>query len=230
MTGLTFGRLFSRIAAVAGAMLLVAAAPAPNWNNTVGQTATGYRLGNPDAKVKLIEFISYTCPHCAHFHTEAEDAIRVGYVAPGKMSVEVRPLLRNVIDLTALMMTTCGPKGKFFLNHNAILRSQSKWIATLQKAGPAMQKRWESGTPAARRRAIATDFGFYAIMAGRGYERIALDTCLADDKKAKRLAELSEAGAKEFEVESTPSFVLDGALLAGTHSWDELRPQLAARM
>lgn len=222
------GRFLGRLAAVAGAVLLMAATP--NWNSTVAQTEKGgYRLGNPAAKTTLIEFISYTCPHCAAFHRESEGAIRIGYVAPGKMSVEVRPVLRNVVDLTALMLTTCGPKEKFFLNHAAILHNQAKWMATLEKAGQATRTRWESGLPAARRRAIARDLGFYDLMGRRGYDRMTLDKCLSNDANARRLAELSEAGMKEYDVEGTPSFVLDGQLLAGTHSWADLQPQLALR-
>lgn len=221
--------ILGRVIASAGALLLIAATP--NWNATVAQTpGGGYRVGNPAAKVQLIEFISYTCPHCAAFHRESDMPMRLAYVATGKMSVEVRPLLRNVIDLTALMMTTCGPKEKFFLNHSAILKSQPKWLDVAQTATSAQRARWESGTPAARRRAIASDFGFYAVMEPRGYTRTTLDQCLSDDANAKRLAAQSEEGSKEYEVESTPSFVLDGTLLAGTHSWEDLQPQLAARM
>lgn len=222
-------RIFGRFAAAAGALLLMAATP--NWNATVAQTpGGGYRVGNPAAKVKLIEFISYSCPHCAAFHREGDLAMRIAYVAPGKMSVEVRPLLRNVIDLTALMMTACGPKEKFFLNHAAILKNQDKWLEKLEKASQVQRNRWDSGTPAARRRAIAGDLGFYELMQPRGYDRVTLDRCLSDDARAKRLAALSEAGSKEYEVEATPSFVLDGTLLAGTHSWEDLQPQLAVRM
>lgn len=65
-------------------------------------------------------------------------------------------------------------------------------------------------------------------MSRRGYDQLAVDKCLADENFARQLAEQSEASAQEFGVEGTPSFVLNGTLLAGTHNWDVLKPQIDA--
>src|SRR5258707_7247642 len=157
-----------RSAALAAAALLSigAAKPIPgNWNATVSVTPSGsHLLGNPRAALKLTEYISYTCPHCAHFDREASDPIRMFYVAPGKVSVEVRHLVRDPIDLTVAMLTNCGAPAKFFGTHTAFLRGQANWIANANGASPAQQARWTSGDQAARLRAIASDFGFYTIM------------------------------------------------------------------
>jgi protein-disulfide isomerase len=221
-----------RLAALAGAALLLAAA-APKtvgWNYTVTRTAAGsHVLGNPAAKVKLTKFISYTCPHCAEFEVQADGALRLGYVATGKVSVEVRHYLRDPIDLTVALLTNCGAKEKFFLNHAAFMRSQKVWIGKMASASEAQRARWTSGTLAARTRAVATDFRFYEIMASRGYDRMASDRCLGDAAMAQRLAKQTEEGEK-LGIHATPSFAIDGALLIGTHDWALLRPQLDARM
>lgn len=219
----------ARLAFLAAAVTACVSA-APNWNTTVSLTeGGGHRLGNPAAKVQLMEFVSYTCPHCAHFEKEASGAMRLAYVAPGKLSIEVRHVIRDPIDLTATVLANCGPKEKFFLNHTAILRSQDKWLKKLQFAGESQRIRWRTGTHGAKLRALASDAGFYEIMAQRGYDRQQVNRCLSDEAKARQLAAESKAGAEQFGVEGTPSFALDGVLLAGTHSWADLQPQIAAR-
>lgn len=217
--------------ALAAGLSIAAGKPAVrNWNTVVTVTPSGsHVLGNPDAQVKLIEFVSYTCPHCHEFELNSESALRVGYVAPGAVSVEVRHLVRDPVDLAVALLTNCGPPAKFFMNHTAFMRGQPKWIQPLVAAGQLQQSRWTTGAFAARMRYIATDFGFYDIMRSRGYERQAVDRCLADEAKARKLADMT-ADAGKLGVSGTPSFLLNGLLLAGTHNWASLEPQIRVRM
>ncbi len=223
----------TRLIALALAALLLAGATKPasrNWNQTVALLPSGsHLLGNPAAEVKLVTFVSYTCPHCSQFERQADAPLRVTYVHNGRLSIEIRHLVRDPIDLTAAMLTNCGPKQKFFLNHAAIMRSQPVWIETLHHSSPAQQARWTSGNRLAQSQAIATDFKFYAIMATRGYDRTAVDRCMADQAMAERLARMT-ADAAALGVESTPSFLLNNLLLSGTHDWALLRAQIEARM
>jgi protein-disulfide isomerase len=219
-----------RMAALAAAALMSLAATPGNWTARVAVTPSGsHVMGNPAAAIKLTEFISYTCPHCAHFDLEASDRLRIYMVTPGKLSIEVRNLVRDPIDMTAAMLTNCGPPNKFFMNHTAMLRSQNRWIAAAGSASPAQQARWTSGDNVSRFRAIANDLGFYAIMATRGYDRLATDRCLADRAMAQKLA-AQTAAASELGVQGTPSFLINGELLTGTHDWQSLKAQLDARM
>ncbi len=155
--------------------------------------------------------------------------MRLTYVSNGKLSVEVRHLVRDPVDLTVAMLTNCGPKEKFFLNHSAMMRSQSKWIGPLAKPTQAQITRWTTGDRLARSRAIANDFKFYEIMATRGYDRTSIDRCLADQAMAVRLGTMT-SGASALGVNGTPSFLLNDLLLSGTHDWTLLRPQIEARM
>jgi protein-disulfide isomerase len=221
-----------RLAALAGAALLlsVAAPKTVGWNYTVTLTATGsHVLGNPAAKVKLVQYVSYTCPHCAEFEVQADGPLRLGYIASGKVSSELRHFLRDPVDLTAALLTNCGPKDRFFLNHAALMRSQKVWMPKVAAASTAQRTRWSSGTLSARARAVASDLKFYEIMAGRGYDRPSVDRCLGDVAMAQRLAKQTEEGDK-LGVHGTPSFMLDGMMLIATHDWALLRPQLDARL
>lgn len=224
------------LALIAGAAL-AQTKPAPakplarNWNTTIALTPQGtHLLGNPAAKVKLTQFVSYTCPHCAHFEAQADAPLRLAFIATGQGSVEVRNFVRDPVDMTAALLTNCGPPARFFLNHAAFLRSQGTWIAPLTRPTPTQQARWTGGSFAQRTRAIARDFGFYRIMQTRGYTAPQVDKCLADEALARRLAASTEEAGNKLFVTGTPMFAIDGVVLAGTHTWDALRPQLDARM
>jgi protein-disulfide isomerase len=221
---------FARIAAIAlAATLSIAAAPHPDWTATVTMGEGGsHVLGNPAAKVRLTEFISYTCPHCAHFHKEADGALKLGYVLPGKVSIEIRHLVLDPVDLSAALLTNCGDPKRFFGNHNAFLQSQDRWIETMGKASDGQKARWTSGSIASRMKAIANDFGFYRMMEQRGYRRSDLDRCLGDEAMTRRLTTQTQEAMRD-GVEGTPSFMIDGTLLAGTHDWQSLSAQLQAR-
>ncbi len=219
-----------KAALLAGIIAVTGGANKPNWNNTVVETDAGHLIGNPDAKVKLTEFVSYTCPHCAHFADEGDPALKLAYVHPGKVSVEIRHSLRDPIDLTATMLTQCGDPSRFVLNHSAIMLSQSKWLPIAQSASPAQIQRWTSPDRAAARRAIASDFGFYKTMEARGYRTTDLDKCLNDNARATKLAEASQADAVKYGIRGTPSFAINGKLLENVHSWQALQPQIDTKL
>ncbi|WP_341711965.1 thioredoxin domain-containing protein [Erythrobacter sp.] len=226
------GLLKSILLLAAGAMALGASAednPAPkrgNWIATVTETEGGHLLGNPDAPVKLIEFMSYTCSHCADFAREGDGALKLFYIPTGRMNYEIRHLIRDPVDLTAALLTQCGDPKKFALNHEAFTSRYPQWIEKARQTTQAQQSRWQFGTLAARFQAIASDLGFYEIMESRGYSRIEAEKCLADEGKAQEIASTSRADVTKYGLQGTPSFVLDGKLLDGTHAWEVLRPQL----
>jgi protein-disulfide isomerase len=230
-------RLIRLIAIAAAAVFSIGAGkPAPtsagahpNWLMTVSVSSSGSHLiGNPDAPVKVVEYISYTCPHCAHFQKESEIPMRLAYVQPGKVQVEVRHLIRDPVDMVVAMLANCGPPDRFFAIHNMFLQTQDKWITTDGTASEVQRARWYHGDNPSRMRAIAADFGFYAMMETRGYDRPAVDRCLADTAAANRIAaQTVEAG--RLGVNGTPGFMLNGVLLAGTYDWTSLNSQIEAR-
>ena len=215
---------------LAAAALTLGASPPQDWNRVVTRTAQQSNvLGNPAAKVKLTTFVSYTCPHCREFEMESDAGLKLKYIRSGKVSVEIKHVVRDPVDLTVAMLTNCGPKERFPLNHSAFMRSQPVWIQTMARSSKAQQARWSTGDLPTRTRAIANDFRFFEIMATRGYDRMSVDRCLTDVGMAQRLAAGSEAAGK-LGVDHTPSFAIDGALLFGTDGWSLLQPQIEARM
>ena len=199
--------------------------PGGNWAGMLQASDGGHLFGNPEAEKKLIEFMSYTCSHCAEFARKGDAAIKLSYVPTGKISYEVRHLIRDPVDLTAALLTHCGDKKKFGGNHEAIMYRFDEWMDKARNATQAQRSRWQFGTNSARFQAIASDLDFYEIMETRGYRRADLDRCLSDEAKAKALADTSAADVAKYQLTGTPSFVLDGKLLEA-HDWPSLEKRL----
>lgn len=202
-----------------------------NWVATAAVTPEGYHvLGNQAAPLRLIEYVSYTCPHCALFEVQSEAQLKIGLVGLGKGAIEVRNFVRDPIDMTVALLTNCVSPSQFFPLHTAFMRNQSKWIVPATNATEAQRQRWSTGPFVTRTRAIASDLKFYEFMEARGVNRIAVDRCLANEALAKKLAAQTQEAVEKVNVNGTPSFIVDGVLLAGTHDWASLKPQLDARI
>lgn len=217
-------------ALIAAAALLVAAPltmlAAQNWDATYAATDGGHRLGNPAASTSLIAFISYSCPHCGNFEAQSEGPLRLAYVQPGRVKVEVRSVIRNPVDLAATLAVECGAESRFWANHRAMFRAQSRWLAVASATTPAQQARWTSGTIGSRMRAIASDLDFYSVMEPRGYTAAQLDQCLNNEAEARRIAETARADDQRWNIPGTPSFALNGTLLANVYDWATLQRRL----
>jgi len=201
-----------------------------NWTATVSVAEDGtHTLGNPDAKVKLSEYVSYTCPHCANFEKAADAPLRLAYVMPGTVSVRVVHLIRDPVDLTIAVLANCGDTKGFFARHHAFLTTQGKWLTKATKMTEAQKARWTSGELAARLKAVTSDLSFYSTMEQRGTSRTQVDRCLGDEALARKLLVQPEE-AKRLGVPGTPSFALDGVLADSIYDWPTLDAALKSRL
>lgn len=199
-----------------------------SWQEATKRTERGHLIGNPEAKTQLIEFISYTCPHCADFTKQGEPALEMALLAPGKIGLEVRPVIRNALDLTLTLLAGCGDPAAFKTRHQALMLSQNDWLEKARNAPQSQQVIWARGDKAARMNA-ASALGLTQLVARRGQSQTELNACLMDDVAARKVMENGAADRAEFAVASTPSFALDGQLLDQVHNWDALYPVLAAK-
>ena len=196
-----------------------------NWTGTVTKTDGGHRIGNPDAEAQLIEFMSYTCSHCAQFARTGEGAIKLLYVPSGKVSFEIRHLIRDPIDLTVALAAQCGDTRNFPGNQEALILKHPEWMAKARSMTQAQMSRWQFGRFPTRAQAIASDLDFYEIMERRGYSRSELDQCLTDEAKAREIANQSQADIQRFALHGTPSFFINGEEVEA-HDWTSLQPHL----
>lgn len=208
------------------AALSIGAAPPGGWTSTVSFNSDGaHMMGNPQAQVVLTEWSSYTCRDCAKYSIQSEGVLGLAYVPSGRIAIEVRLMLNGPVDLAAAMLASCGNPKRFFLNHNALLRSQPRWMAPLSYATPSQKQRWNGPDLGTRNRAIAADLKLYDVLAARGYDRQTMERCLNDRALAQRLIS-ADATARQVGIAATPGFSINGKLLDGTHDWAALRPQL----
>jgi protein-disulfide isomerase len=199
-----------------------------NWQSTIARTERGHLIGDPKAETRLIEFISYTCPHCADFTARGEPALELVLLKPGKISLEVRPVIRNAIDLTVSLLAQCGDPAGFKGRHQTLMLAQADWLGKARAAPQSQQQIWLRGDPAGRMNA-ASALGLNAMLVARGQSQAELDACVMDDVAAQRLVDNGRADYTEIGVNGTPSFALDGKLLPEVHNWEALYPVLSAK-
>lgn len=147
--------------------------------------------GNPDAAVEVIEYASFTCPHCATFHANQYKALKANYIDSGRIKFVYREVYFDRPGLWASMIARCADdKDFFFAFADLLYTEQRNWLA--------------SGDPAG----IIEDLRRLAKTAGM--DDATLDACLTDGAKAEALFNWYQENAERDGINSTPSFLIDG--------------------
>ena len=205
-------------------------APAPVYTGMVRLGDNGsHIIGNPAARVRLTEYVSYTCIHCANFTAEAAPTLRSQYVARGTISIEVRHIVRDPVDMAMALATNCGAPARFFARHDAMMGQHETIMARARALPEATMQQWGTVPMAQRFRRIADDTGVTAWMQGRGFTAAQINSCLADTATAERLVAQSNQ-ATTLGVQGTPSFAINGTLVPSVYAWRTLRPALDAAL
>jgi protein-disulfide isomerase len=202
-----------------------AAPAARDWSRVVAMTPDGgFRMGNPAAPVKLVEYGSLTCPHCAAFAREGEPALVGKYVRTGRVSYEYRNFVLNGVDVVATLLARCGGPGGFFPMVQNLYATQPIWIGRINGLSTA-QKGQLKAMPEGQRLVRLGEIGGliqvatrYGVAPARGRQ------CLADKAGLDRVGKMAEA-AGAMGVDGTPTFFVNG-VRADTNSWTGLEPLL----
>ncbi len=210
----------------------VTAAPvaAPNngdWSTIVTKTAEGgFLMGNPNAKVKLVEFGSMTCPHCAEFEEQGAKALIDNYVKKGLVSYEFRNYVRDPFDVTASLVARCGGEAGFFGLTRGLYAEQRDWVGKIQAADPAKMQALQTMPPAQQFATIADIAGLKQFAAMRGVPRAKADACLADEAAVNQLVQMNSDAQSTYNIPGTPSFLINGTLVENTAAWAQLEPKI----
>jgi protein-disulfide isomerase len=209
---------------VAGAT--IAATPAKTaWLSTFTMsTKGGHIVGNPAATTKVVEYASYTCGHCAQFEAVDAPALKNQYVAGGKVSFEIRNLVRDPLDLTAALLARCGGKGRFFGNHKHLMATQAQWMNE-SKLSDATVGKWEADDAAGFMQGAFTELGLDKIMAARGVTMAQGKVCLADGAALNKVLAMTEEATGPLGLNGTPSFTVNGKVV-DAHNIASLKPHL----
>jgi protein-disulfide isomerase len=208
------------------------AAPATNWAATVVLTPEGgFRQGNPNAPVKLIEYGSRTCPVCGRFAAEGVAELRSKYIATGKVSYEYRDfLIHGAPDFALALLNQCVPTPRFFPVLDAIYANQPAFAARLEalmKTRSAELEAWQKLPPAQMAARFAEALGFIPFMKAHGVTEAQARKCLGDPALAKRIAQTNAGAVNDQDIGGTPTFIINGRKMRA-YDWLRLQPELWA--
>ena len=191
----------------------IAAPAGTSWVETAAVTPEGgYRIGNPNAPLKLVEYASHSCGVCAAFSQEGAAELDE-YVGKGIVSYEIRNQIHDMVDLTVALLARCGSPQAF---HPLANQAWGNFNQIMQNAQPALQA--ASQAPEAQRfQTVAEVSGLLDFFAARGISRDQALQCLADTEKAEQIVEASQTQSDELAITGTPTFLLNGEKIEGTN-------------
>ncbi|HEY0313406.1 MAG TPA: thioredoxin domain-containing protein [Allosphingosinicella sp.] len=206
----------------------IAAPQGSDWTQTVVETAEGgYRMGNPNAPVKLVEYASVTCPHCREFEEEGGPVLRDKYVKSGQVSWEFRPILLFASDPGATALLYCQGAMPFFRLKEELYADQQNWAVKLQGLSEAQQQQLNALPPQQRAAELVKVAGLDQFFQQRGMPAAKIQSCLADPANFKKIADTTERSTKE-GVTGTPTFFINGQIQKDVAGWKPLEPSLRA--
>ncbi|TCM17323.1 protein-disulfide isomerase [Novosphingobium sp. PhB165] len=208
------------------ALANVAPPAGKSWSDVVEKTPEGgFRIGNPEAPIKLVEYGALSCSHCAKFATTGFEKLRGTYVNSGRVSYELRFFMLNAYDFPATLLATCGSTEAVLPLAEQFWAWQPNMFEKLQAADKAKLEAIQSMPKEQQLPAIAEVSGMTEFFASRGISHDQAASCLADTARAKALADQTETATKDFNVTGTPTFLINGNSV-GSMEFEELEAKL----
>jgi protein-disulfide isomerase len=221
--------------AATNAPLDAKAVPPPkggDWSTVVSATPEGgFVMGNPNAKLKLIEYGSLTCPHCREFDEKGVPLLISNYVKTGLVSWEFRNYVRDAFDLTASLIARCNGAKSFFPLARAFYKDQDVWVDKIRNTPQDQIEQLQNLPPNRQFVELAKVADFPNWAAARGVPVAKTNQCLADENTVNKLVQMTSDATTQFpDFPGTPTFILNGHMLEKTATWVELEPQLRAML
>lgn len=214
-----------------GLMVLASCQTVPpkavDWSQTVTEAPDGtFVMGNPDAPIKLVEFASLTCPHCATFDAASSGPLAETYVKSGKVSYSIHNFVRDPFDVAASIIARCGGAKYFYPMTHAILAAQPEWTAKMMALPQDQLEALQAKTQAEQMLAIGQASGLQDLAASNGLPVADTTRCLSDVESSKRLIAMRGVDAEKYpDIVGVPSFIINGTLVAGS-TWPEIEAKL----
>ena len=183
---------------------------APATASSVASRVPDMILGQADAPVTVIEYASFTCPHCANFHATVWDQFKKNYIETGKVKFVYREVYFDKFGLWGAMVARCGGPEKYFGVADILYDTQKDWLASGEAAG------------------ISDALRKVGLKAGMTTD--AVNACLNDNDMAKAMVAVYQANATNDKVEGTPTFLINGESHGGEMSYDEFAALLDAKL
>lgn len=217
-----------RLALALLALLTLGASPV-DWTKTVTRAPTGaYVLGNPNAKVRLVEYLSYSCPHCAHFAAASAQPLRAKYIAKGSLAVEFRNAVRDRYDLAASILARCGGPARFHAQSAALFGAQDD-LLTRAQAHEASNPPRDDAPLGEVLTGMARGSGMVDLLAKDGLAPAAAQKCLTDKATQDVVLGMTKEAWEVRKISFTPAFFINNRD-AGPNDWATLEPKLRAAL
>ena len=164
-------------------------------------TTSDRTIGDPKAKLVLIEYAAPICPHCARFSANVFPQVKKNYIDTGKVLYVFRVFPLAAADGAAEKLARCVPRGRYFEVIDLLFRNQPLWDPEYGEQTAALQ------TPE------GVHAGLIKIAAMAGLSAAEADKCMNSSADDERINKVGMEAQSRYNINSTPSFVLDGALL-----------------
>ncbi|MEO5338583.1 MAG: DsbA family protein [Magnetospirillum sp. WYHS-4] len=188
--------------------LLLAAQPAGAGVTSLEESLADKVLGDPKAPVTILEHSSLGCPHCAAFHKETLPRIKAEYIDTGKAKLIFRDFPLGAPALAASMVARCGGAGERYFGFLELLfQTQAKWAGA-----PNPLKELEN----------------IAKMGGMSPQDV--QQCMANEALMKGLQENQKQSQIKYNVEATPTFVVNATRIPGAVTYDDFKKVLDAEL
>ena len=210
----------------------VAAATPPagkQWIDVVTKTPEGgFRQGNPNAPIQLVEYGSRTCPTCGRFAAEGVEPLRQKYISTGKVSYEFRDFpLHGAPDLALALLNQCVGTDAFFPVLDQMFANQAAFGEKLNALPEGFQQQLQAMTPPQAAAAMADAMGAIAFAKQSGVPEAKARQCLADQTTIKSIADVMADASNNRGVTGTPSFFINGKQIDAA-MWSQVETALQA--
>ena len=161
-------------------------------------------LGEESARVAILEYSSLTCPHCAQFHAEGYRHLKSAYIDTGKVKLVFRDFPLDGLALRAAALAECLPAERYYPFLQLLFEGQKGWARSEQPLAELVR---------------------LGQLAGLSRERAS--DCLQDEAAFEKIIQERLTGQEDYQIDSTPSFIIDGRKHPGALTADELDEILA---
>ncbi len=161
-----------------------------------------FYIGEDNAPITIIEYASMSCSHCADFHNDTLEDLKKEYIDTGKVKFIFRDFPFNYPALAGSMILRCVPEDVRYEYMNGLYKLQNSWVNRDQSK---------------------TRSELYKIMQSGGMQQDDFDTCLSNIDLENQLLESVMEAQKEYKIDSTPSFIVNGVLYSGNKNIKEFR-------
>jgi len=203
-------------------------AAAQDWTRLAVRTPQGgVRIGNPAAPVKLIEYGSITCPHCAAFANQGGTAGLFRLVRTGRLSWEYRPYMIFPTDPGLFAALGCLPPGQFFGAVEQLYATQQSWASLVEAYIEANEAQVRAMSVPQQSAALFRASQLAGLFRAHGLAPAQANACIGNVANLRRVAQTTREGAQRYGVRSTPTFFINGVQQGAIEFFSELEPLLA---